>query len=74
MITTPGWRIEMRKERATWYWFTTNPQGGSFGSNNCGPKKSALRLARRGIPLGEPYTLVTNGRVTHHLRGEDGDA
>lgn len=34
--------VRMDKYRATWNYFTTNPQGGGFGSNYCGPKYIAL--------------------------------
>ncbi len=61
-IVAVRWRIRMDKYRATWNWFTTNPQGGGFGSNHCGTKAVALASAVRCIPAGEPYELVTNGK------------
>ena len=56
------WHIRLDKHRATWYYFTENPQGGGFGSNNCGPKSHALHRARANIPLGSQYRLTVNGR------------
>lgn len=55
------WKVRMDKHRATWNWFTTNPQGGGFGSNHCGTKRVALASAIRNIPKGERYELITNG-------------
>lgn len=54
----------MDKYGATWNWFTSNPQGGGFGSNHCGTKRVALSSAIRSIPKGESYKLVTNGKST----------
>ena len=54
--------VRMDKHRSTWCWFTTNPQGGGFGSTHCGTKKVALQTAIRNIPVGASYLLVTNGR------------
>src|SRR5271166_2427000 len=34
--------VRLNKYRSTWNWFTTNPQGGGFGSNYCGPRYIAL--------------------------------
>lgn len=45
------WKMNMRKVGATWYYTTSNPQGGSFGSNYCGPKKFALSRALRAVPF-----------------------
>jgi hypothetical protein len=54
--------VSLRKERATWYWFHTNPEGGGFGSNNCGPQSIALGAALRAIPHGTQYRLIVNGK------------
>jgi len=54
--------VSLRKERATWYWFVTNPQGGGFGSNVCGPQKSALWRALMPYVDGTSYRLVVNGQ------------
>lgn len=51
------WKVTIRKHRATWHWFTTNPQGGGFGSSYCGPKHIALARATANIPEGETYWL-----------------
>jgi len=56
------WRVVLNKHRSTWNWFTHNPQGGGFGSNNCGPKYIALGHATRGIPSGTTYELTVNGK------------
>ena len=55
--SSAGWRIEIHKYRATWYWTTYNPSGGSFGSNLCGPKHVALARAAHNIPEGAEYTV-----------------
>jgi hypothetical protein len=55
--------ITLNKSGATWYYFTTNPQGGGFGSNNCGPQYIALARAKRGIPAGAEYTVKINGKT-----------
>jgi hypothetical protein len=57
-----GWKITMQKDRATWTYFTTNPQGGSFGSNYCGPMYIALARAQYAIPAGEVVCLEVNGK------------
>lgn len=54
--------ITLDKHFSTWYYFTKNPEGGGFGSNNCGPKKHALAYAMRGMPPGARYVIVTNGK------------
>lgn len=54
--------ITLTKHGATWYYVTRNPEGGSFGSNNCGPQYVALARARNGVPSGASYTLTINGR------------
>jgi len=56
------YRVLLNKYRATWTYVTKNPQGGSFGSNHCGPRYVALAKARRGIPLGSKYELIVNER------------
>ncbi len=61
-MTTNTYTVKLRKERATWYWFVKNPQGGGFGSNHCGAKGVALGRALQSIPAGAPYIVVTNGR------------
>lgn len=54
--------VRLDKHRATWNYFTTNPQGGGFGSNYCGPKYIALERATANIPVGAQYRIVCNGR------------
>ena len=54
------WKVRMNKQRSTWHYFTTNPQDGGFGSNYCGSKRVALKLATRNIPIGEIYSLEVN--------------
>lgn len=54
--------VTLRKVRATWYYFTTNPQGGGFGSNLCGSQSAALRRAVENLPAGTCYRLVVNER------------
>ena len=54
--------VTLRKERATWYWFVTNPQGGGFGSNHCGAQRVALAAALRPYPDGFAYRLVVNDK------------
>ncbi len=58
------YKVSLRKYRATWHYFTTNPQGGGFGSNHCGAKRVAYDLAIRNIPLGSQVEITTenNGR------------
>lgn len=53
------WKISLDKYRATWNYFTTNPQGGGFGSNYCGPKRIALAKAIANIPAGSTVTIIT---------------
>ena len=53
------WIVTLRKYQSTWHYFTTNPSGGGFGSNYCGPKRIALHRAMRGIPRGEQVTVET---------------
>lgn len=54
------WTVSLRKYRATWNYFTTNPQGGGFGSNYCGPKRIALDKALANIPAGDLVTIITS--------------
>ncbi len=56
-----GWRIRLDKYRSTWSWFTTNPQGGGFGSNQVSSLAAVLARAAANIPAGEIYRLVVNG-------------
>lgn len=55
------WKITIEKHRATWYYCTKNPMGGSFGSNYCGPKHVALEKAMRNIPEGAEYFINDTG-------------
>ncbi len=57
------YKVSLRKERSIWHWFTTNPQGGGFGSSYRGPKHIALKAATRHLRSGQQYELTTNGRV-----------
>ena len=54
--------VRMDKHRATWNYFTTNPQGGGFGSNYCGPKYIALNKALYALPIGTRYQFICNGK------------
>ena len=54
--------VRMDKYRSTWNYFTTNPQGGGFGSNYCGPKYVALHYATSNIPIGAQYKLIVNDK------------
>ena len=54
--------VRMDKYRSTWNYFTTNPQGGGFGSNYCGPKYVAFRYATSNIPIGAQYKLIVNDK------------
>lgn len=54
------YKVNLRKLRATWHWFTTNPQGGGFGSTHCGSKKVALDDATRWLKPGTQYQLFVN--------------
>lgn len=56
------WRIELRKDRATWSYYTRNPHGGGFGSNVVAPQYVALMRARENIPAGAQYELIINGK------------
>lgn len=56
------YKVNLRKERSTWYYFTTNPLGGGFGSNYCGPKKIAFGMAIHNIPFGAKYELIVNNK------------
>lgn len=64
MSETKGWSVRLTKHRATWSYWTGNPQGGGFGSNYCGPMKHAKARAIANIPDGETYQLEINGRKT----------
>ncbi|MDD4888361.1 MAG: hypothetical protein PHU85_00395 [Phycisphaerae bacterium] len=55
-------KVTLRKEYSTWYWYTQNPSGGGFGSNLRGSQKSALYQALRGLPPGTQYHLWINDR------------
>jgi hypothetical protein len=68
------WKVTLRKERATWNWFTTNPQGGGFGSNLCGPKHAAMARALQNIPDGAEYELDGCVFVKRTLGGKVGGA
>jgi hypothetical protein len=68
-VCEPGiYKVRMDKYKATWNYFTTNPQGGGFGSNYCGPKYIALARAIQNIPLGSKYILVVNGKESLEVR------
>ncbi len=54
--------VKLNKYGATWYYYTENPQGGGFGSNNCGPQYIALARARQDIPAGAQYELIINDK------------
>ena len=56
----PRWTVTLRKYRTTWHYFTTNPQGGGFGSNYSGPKRIALDKALANIPAGDLVTVITS--------------
>lgn len=59
----PGaYRVRMNLYRSTWHWFTTNPQGGGFGSSHCGTKRHTLATATVNIPAGASYQLIVNER------------
>ena len=62
MTSDFGWTVTLTKDRATWYHSTGNPQGGSVGSNCCGPQYIALARALRSIPVGAQYRLTVNGQ------------
>ena len=63
------YQVSLRKFRSTWNYFTTNPQGGGFGSNLVGSKKSALSRAIANIPDGSTVLLITEneGREVSRL-------
>jgi hypothetical protein len=43
-------------------WFTTNPQGGGFGTNTSSPSlRRAEAQAIRNVPPGATYRLIVNG-------------
>lgn len=68
VVVEVRWKVTLDKHRATWHYFTTNPQGGGFGSNNCGPKYVALHRATQYIPKGEQYMLVVNGKQSIEVK------
>lgn len=57
-----GWSVRLNKHRATWSWFTGNPQGGGFGSNQVSSQKAVLARATRNIPEGATYELTINDK------------
>jgi len=59
---TDGWVVTLEKHRATWHFFTRNPQGGGFGSSHCGTLRVATSMATANIPRGAQYEVVVNGR------------
>ena len=56
------WKVKLDKRRSTWHYFTTNPQGGGFGSNHCGTKRHTLATAIRNIPVGATVEVIINGQ------------
>jgi hypothetical protein len=60
--------VTLDKHRATWNYFTTNPEGGGLGSTYCGPKRIALKKAIEYLPVGTPYILIVNGKETREVR------
>lgn len=54
--------VKMNKHRSTWTYFTTNPQGGGFGSNYCGTKAYALKRATLSLQPGTQYRLIVNDK------------
>ena len=63
------YHVRLDKHRATWHWFTTNPQGGGYGSNHCGSLRVALGNAVSCVPKGSPYALVINGKARGTFTG-----
>jgi len=57
-----SFEVNMNLFRSTWHYCTTNPQGGSFGSNYCGPKYIALAKATYSMQPGTKYRLIVNGK------------
>lgn len=55
------WKVSLRKFGSIWNYFTTNPQGGGFGSstNSGAPKRRALACALRSVPMGARVLVVT---------------
>lgn len=53
--------VKLWKRRATWMYDVTNPQGGGFGSNYCGPQYIAIDKAVGSLPDGSCYRLIVNG-------------
>jgi len=58
------WVVTLRKAGSTWYWFTENPQGGGFGSNQVSSLAAVRRVAMRNIPVGDRVRVVVNGKVS----------
>jgi hypothetical protein len=56
------WTVTLNKHRATWHFFTGNPQGGGFGSSHCGTQRVALAMAIQNIPAGAQYQMTVNGK------------
>ncbi len=54
------WKIRLNKYGSQWYWFTTNPEGGGFGSHCSGSMRAVLVSAQRGMPPGTEYELMVN--------------
>ena len=57
-----NWKVTLRKDRATWTYFTRNPVGGGFGSNYCGPQHIAMARAIKCIPNGAIVELEVNSK------------
>ena len=53
------WEIHLRKCKATWHYFTQNPQCGGGGSNVVAPKKIALARAMELVPKGTTVKVIT---------------
>ena len=64
----PEWKVRLTSYKSTWYWFTTNPAGGGFGSNHSGSQRLAKVKALRGIPVGSLYELDLNGKITVEVK------
>jgi hypothetical protein len=60
------WRVQLRggpSQHTQWSYFTSNPQGGGFGTNlGAGtPQRTVHAAAIRVIPAGATYHLYVNG-------------
>jgi len=64
------YKVTLRKNGATWYYFTENPQGGGFGSNHCGTKGVAMGMALRGLDIGELALVTTQSVPGGAMRSE----